>query len=186
MAVDGVKWILDDMVLEDMARKVSPHDLSTWSNNELVVADATARAATQDDSGRRQSMLEARSEISGTEVISSFTVTVGSPAGRILYNHLRTSTSRPTTANLAEHESIAWAMADPAGEDSIFVTRDKLAAMLALAELGRGRVCHPYEFFEYLFNRGYLTEQQFGDLVDLTRKADQSIPTPWRHHNNRS
>ena len=183
MAVAGIKWILDDMVLEDMARKVPARDLSTWPNNELVVADATVRAASLDVSGRRLSMLAAKSGITGTEVISSFTVTVGSLAGKILYDHLRASN---TTANLAEHESIAWALADPAGKDSILVTRDKLAAMLALAELGRGRVSHPYEFFEYLFKKRYLTSQQFDDLAVSTRKADQSIPIPWRHSDNQS
>ena len=183
MVVGGIKWILDDMVLEDMARKLSPQELSTWPEGELVVADATVQAAPQDGSGRRQSMLVAKSGITGAEVISSFTVTVRSPAGTILYNHLRTSGA---TANLAEHESIAWALADPAGKDSILVTRDKLAAMLALAELGRGRVCHPYEFFEYLFNNGYLTGQQFNDLVETTRKGDQSIPIPWRNQNRQS
>ena len=45
MAVAGIKWIFDDMVLEDMARKLSPQDLSTWPNNELVVPDATVQAA---------------------------------------------------------------------------------------------------------------------------------------------
>ena len=128
-------------------------------------------------------MLAAKSGITGAEVISSFTVTVHSPAGTILYNHLRTSS---TTANLAEHESIAWALADPAGKDSILVTRDKLAAMLALSKLGRGRVCHPYEFFEYLSNNKCLTGQQFNDLVQSTRKGDQSVPIPWRHHNSQS
>lgn len=181
MAIGGIKWILDDMVLEDMARKLSPQNLSAWPSDQFVVADATVQAAPQDSSGRRQSMLATKSEITGAEVISSFTVTVHSPAGTILYSHFRTSA---TTANLAEHESIAWALADPAGKDSILVTRDKLAAMLALAELGRGRVCHPYEFFEYLLNNRYLTGQQFNDLVETTRKGDQSIPIPWRHHNS--
>ncbi|MFH0821451.1 MAG: hypothetical protein V2B18_01780 [Pseudomonadota bacterium] len=172
-----MKWILDDMVLGDMACVVPPNDLSTWPGNEMVIADATARAAAQDGSGRRQAMLAARSGITGTAIISSFVVTVGSKAGNILYTHLRTRTRG--TANLAEHESIAWALADPS-EDAVLVSRDKHAVTLALAELGRGHVCHPYELFAYLHSQGYLAQQQFEDLKNRTGKKDPSIPIPWR------
>lgn len=118
-------------------------------------------------------MLTARSGTTGAGIITSFTVTVGSPAGTILYTHLRTASGG--TANLAEHESIAWALTDPVG-DSVLVTQDKLAAMLALAELGRGRVCHPYELWEQLQAQGNLTQNQFQDLMRATSRRDRSIP----------
>jgi hypothetical protein len=172
-----MKWILDDMVFENIASVVSPGDLSTWPDGELLIADETYRTASQDGSGRRQSMLAVMSGATGTAIIASFTVTVGSEAGNILYNHLRTRTGG--TANLAEHESIAWALTD-ASSDSVIVSRRKHAAMLALSELGRGRVCHPYELFEHLLSRGHLTQQQFDDLMNVTRRSDQSIPVPWR------
>ncbi len=172
-----MKWILDDMVFSDIACAVPSSDLSTWPSNELILADATAQAAGRDRSGRRQSVLTARSETTGAAIITSFTVTVGSEAGAILYDHLRTGTGG--TANLAEHESIAWALTDSDG-DSVLVTRDKHAAMLALAELGRGRVCHPYDLFERLRSQGYLTQQQFEVLMNSTSRNDPSIPIPWR------
>jgi len=165
------------MVFDDIARVVPPSDLAIWPEDELLLASATAQAASQDASGRRESMLAVMSGTTGAAIITSFTVTVGSEAGTILYNHLRTRTGG--TANLAEHESIAWAMTDPSG-DSVVVSRDKHAVMLALTELGRGRVCHPYELFEYLLSRGYLAQQQFEDLKNIMSRSDQSIPIPWR------
>jgi hypothetical protein len=111
-----MKWILDDMVFENIARVVPASDLSTWPEDELLLASATAQAASQDV--RRQSMLAIMSGTTGAAIIASFTVTVGSEAGIILYNHLRTRTGG--TANLAEHESIAWALTDPSG-DSVVV-----------------------------------------------------------------
>jgi hypothetical protein len=122
-------------------------------------------------------MLAAKAGATGAAITTSFTVTVGSKAGNILYYHLRTGTGG--TADLAEHESIAWALTQSDG-DSVLVTRDKHAAMLALAELGRERVCHPYELFEYLHSRGCLTQQQFEDLLNSTSRKDKSIPIPWR------
>lgn len=171
-------WILDDMAFGDIARVVPPNELSTWSYGELLLANATTQAASQDPSGRRQAALAATSGMSGEAIITSFTVTVGSTTGTILYTHLRTGSGG--TANLAEHESIAWALTDST-RGSVLVTQDKHAAMLALAELGRGRVCHPYELWEHLLSQGCLTRQQFGDLMNATNKRDRSIPAvPWR------
>ena len=173
-----MRWILDDMVFGDIARVVPPGAVSGWPNGELLLADATARAATLDDSGRRQAVLAATSSGTGAPIITSFTINVLGPAGTILYTHLRTGTGG--TANLAEHESIAWALIDPLA-DSVLVTQDKLAAMLALAELGRGRVCHPYELWAHLLAQNYVTRQQFVDLMQATGRRDRSIPErPWR------
>ncbi|MBM3301126.1 MAG: hypothetical protein FJY85_14365 [Deltaproteobacteria bacterium] len=65
--------------------------------------------------------------------------------------------------------------------DRPLVTQDKHAAMLALAELGRGRVCHVYELWEKLLWHGHLTQQQFEDVMGAASKRDRSIPAiPWR------
>lgn len=173
-----MRWILDDMVFDAIARVVPPGDLSAWPNDALVLAEATAQAAALDPSGRRRALLAAKSGTTGAAIITSFTVTVSSMAGTILYTHLRTGSGG--TANLAEHEGIAWALTDPVG-DSVLVTQDKLAAMLALAELGRGRVRHPYELWEEMLSQGHLTQRQFEDLMNATSRSDKSIPAiPWR------
>lgn len=168
-----MKWILDDMAFGHIARLITISDISVWPAGILFLANTTVQAACLDHSGRRSAVLAARSVTTGEAVFSSFTVTVGSPAGIILYDHLRTGSGG--SANLAEHESIAWALTDPDG-DSVFVTQDKLAAMLALAELGRTKVCHSYELWNEMLSNNYLTQQQFRDLMTASANRDKSIP----------
>lgn len=177
MGIDSMKWILDDMVFNDITCAVPATDFASWPDIGLMLADATAQAADHDSSGRRQAFLAARSRAGADPIIRPFSVTQGSEAWGILYNHLRPGFGG--TADLAEHESIAWALTH-SGEDPVLVTRDKHAAMLALAELGRGRVCHPCELFEHLHSQGCLTRQQLDDLMNSTHKQDRSIPIPWR------
>ena len=101
-----------------------------------------------------------------------------SEAAHILYDHLR----QPTTSdkNLAEHQSIAWALAER--PDAILVTRDKRAAFLALAELGRGGAAHPTELWLYLREKNLVTADQFSDLCGVTSKGEQN-PIPLRCQN---
>jgi hypothetical protein len=173
-----VKWILDDMVFGDIAQVIHESTLSAWPSGELLLADATAQAASEDRSNRRRKLLQTKSVATGEPVFTPFEVTVLSQAGDILYNHLRPG--RNDSEDLAEHQSIAWALTDP-DQDSVLVTLDKVAAMLALAELGRGRVCHPYELWDDLRLRHYLDEPQFNDLLQATAKRSRGIPAiPWR------
>jgi len=65
----------------------------------------------------------------------------GPPAS--CWSPARLDTGRET--NRAEHEAIAWALIH--GPESVFVTADKRASLTALAELGRGRVCHPFDLW---------------------------------------
>jgi hypothetical protein len=125
-----------------------------------------------------QALLNTKAVSTGAPIITRFTVTVKSTAGTILFKHLRTG--HHGTADLAEHQSIAWALTDP-DQDSVLVTQDKHAAILALAELGNGRVCHPYELWDQLQSQGHLSDQQLSDLMDATSRRDRSIPAiPWR------
>jgi hypothetical protein len=173
-----VKWIIDDMVLESIAQVCSTEDLSNWPTGEFLVADATAQDAVNDPRRRRMPILQARSAVSGEPIFERFMVTVGSSAATILYSHLRLG--RTDTNDLAEHESIAWALTHPE-ENAVLVTQDKPAAMLATAELGIGSVCYPYELWDRLRFRGHLTEQQFTDLMNAMWKRDKTIPAlPWR------
>jgi len=174
---NGYKWILDDGPFGSLACEVSKENLRKWPSGELLVADATADDAKQDRSGRREAALRIESDLTGGPVIDTFEVRVGSPAGRILYEHLRKG--HRGSADLAEHESIAWALTIEEAT-AILVTSDKHAAFLALAELGRCRVCHPYEFSRHLFSQHRISENQYKALMERTSKADQSIPEiPW-------
>ncbi len=165
------------MVLDVIARMVAAGDISAWPDGEFLLADATVQAAVNDPSNRRQAVIQARSGVSGKPIFESFMVTVGSTAGTIVYTHLQTGSNK--TANLAEYQSIAWALTHKE-EEAVLVTQDKHAAMLATAELGIGRVCHPYEFWGRLHSRGHLKEPKFTDLMNATQRGDQSIAIPWR------
>ena len=95
----------------------------------------------------------------------------GARAFNVLHNHLRPTTSRPT-ANLAEHQAIAWIISER--RDGIFVTEDKKAAFLALAELGCGRVAHSHDLWLYLRDEGIINPLQFANLCKATCRTDRS------------
>lgn len=99
-----------------------------------------------------------------------------SEAADVLYSHLR----QPSTSdkNLAEHESIAWAIT--ACPNAILVARDKRAAFQALAELGRGGAAHPSELWLHLLDEGHVTPEQFADLCRRTKRGEQSVEIPLR------
>lgn len=102
-----MKWILDDMVFNDLACEVPPSDLAGWPDVVgLMLADETAKATDRDGSGRRQALLAVKSPATTATVIKSFSVTSDSEAWSILYDHLRTGPG--STKNLAEDQSIAW------------------------------------------------------------------------------
>ncbi len=171
-----MRWILDDTPFGALARVAFGADITHWPSGHILVADATAAAAAQDRSGRRPALLAARSA-GGDPVIEAFQVTVGSPAGQVLYQHLRKASKG--TANLAEHQSIAWALT--VGTDAVFVARDQRATYLALSELGRGRVCHLFELWRHLLEQQMITTAQYESLNQHTLKDDSSLPgVPWR------
>ena len=62
---------------------------------------------------RRHTALTTESS-NGSLIIESFEIGVTSPAGDVLYKHLRKS-SGITAANLAEHQTIAWAVTEEGG-----------------------------------------------------------------------
>ena len=78
------------------------------------------------------------------------------------------------TKDLAEHESIAWALTQTA--EVVFVTADRRASLTALAELGRGRVAHPFDFWLHLYAGGLVNRQQVDALCDRTRRSDSGLP----------
>jgi len=162
-------WILDDGPLNTLATVVGSDDVSSWPKGRFKVADATWRSAT----GRREDLLAAR-----PSPFSVFSVDMGSDAAEVLYEQLRQPTK--SDKNLAEHESIAWALAEC--PEAVLVTRDKRAAFLALAELGRGGAAHPSELWLQLRETRLVTEEQFKELCAETSRREQS-PVPLRCQN---
>ncbi len=174
-----MEWILDDGPFGTLVSAQPSIDLSTWPEGELFVAPATSGDASKDKSGRRPAALKAKSSVSGSSVITVFDFPERSNAWFILYSHLRKNTGG--SANLAEHQSIAWLL-DSRHRDAVLVTQDKFSAFLALAELGRSRVCHPFELWHHLFTAGRLSREQYRDLMERTlRRGSQGLPGfPWR------
>lgn len=164
-----VVWIVDDGPLDTLAMVVDGASVVSWPKDHFRVPDATVK----DASGNREALLKAQ-----PSPFPSFSVMMGSQAADTLYNHLR----QPSTSdkNLAEHQSIAWAMHEC--PEAVLVARDKRAAFLALAELGRGGAAHPTELWLFLLRQGLVTRAQFDDLCTRTSRGEQ-CPVPLRCQN---
>ncbi len=157
-------WILDDGPFGHLAKFARVKDLPNWPQGRLYVADQTAVDANQDPA--RGALLAA-----DPTPIKSFKIMMGTPAAEIVYEHLRRTASR-ATANLAEHQAIAWVISER--PDAVFVTEDKKAAFLALAELGSGCVAHSHDLWLYLRDKMLIDQTRFENLCRATCRTDQS------------
>ena len=166
-------WLLDDGPFEILAKWVSPEKVDRWPKGLCRVAEATARNAAQDP--KRKRLLAA-------PAFATATIAIQDPAHRILTEHLRRE-DEFTRVNLAEHQGIAWLLTQ---EEGIFVVTDKQATVLALAELGRGRVAHAFDFWELLHQQALFDDGDVESVTRATLKRDQGLPgLPWRFGQNR-
>lgn len=164
-------WVVDDGPLGKLAQIFD--DGWTWPAETAHVLQAVVEGAAFDHSGRRQKLLAMRN--GGEPVIVQHAVSVGSPADHYLASHLRPNGSSATD-DLGEHESIAWILHD-GPDDAVFVTEDKKASYLALAELGCGRVATPFDLWDDLRSRALISEEQLRELCERGAKAaGMSIP----------
>ena len=98
---------------------------------------------------------------------------VGGPAAEYLYDHLRPQEGH-STLNLGEDVSIALcAVQMPAG---VFVSMDKHAMMVALGELGRGRVASSFDVWDELRAASLISAEEFRLLCDVTLAQNRSLP----------
>ncbi len=162
-----MRWILDDGPFGHLASTVGPDVTARWQADVLLVAGSTAASASRVS----QVLLDQR--VGDEPVVGTFEIRFGAGdlAEQVLIE-LRCDAS--STADLAEHESIAWAQVH--GLDAVFVCADRRAALTALAELGRGRVAHPFDVWLDLRRRGWLTPETFQRLCKLTHKHDLGLP----------
>jgi hypothetical protein len=157
-------WILDDGPFDHLARSVPLEAVLTWPVGQLFIAEQTALDA--DSGSHRKSILDV-----SPSPVRSFSIVMGTAAFDVVHDHLRPRQGC-ATANLAEHQSIAWVISEcPEG---IFVVQDKKAAMLALAELGCGHVAHPHDLWLYLRDQEMIDHSQFEALCRTTCRKDQS------------
>jgi hypothetical protein len=167
-------WILDDRPFGLLAQVVDEQRVSGWPGLLLLVADATVRALDSDRSLRRRSLYGCSDEASP---FRRFAVAIDDPAADVLYKHLRKG--HIDDGSLAEHEAVAWALVHEV--EAVFVSCDQHAVLTALAELGRGRVAHPFDFWQYLRDAGLLSAAEFDSLCTKTLAADGALPgIPWR------
>lgn len=162
-----MRWILDDGPFGHLATVIDPQEKTHWQADVLLVAGTTAAAA----SVTSKALLNLR--VGEEPLVAVFEIRVGSndPAEQVLIE-LHPDTS--STTNLAEYESIAWAQEH--GLDAVFVCADKRASLTALAELGRGRVAHPFDLWLDLRERSWLSLPAFERLCRMTREHDQGLP----------
>lgn len=169
-------WIVDDGPLDMLAAEVDVDQVRAWPPGMLCVADETWRSST--DPGSRRQLLLGAATPTGVPVWKSFDVPVAGEAARVLYGHLRKD--RASAADLAEHQAIVWALLFE--QRAVLVTGDKAAATLALAELGRSKVCHPIEFWHNMKEDQLVTPQQWESLCQRWLRADRACPgVPWRY-----
>lgn len=156
-------WLVDDGPLEDLARVIAGRSLADWPKGEFWVATQTS----DDAKFQREKLLAAAGS-----PFNVFEVEVGSEAADVLYTHLRAGSSG--TADLAEHQGIAWALTE--AMEACFVSRDKRALSIALAELGLGRVAHAFDLWIHLRDNELVTQDEFNELCKRTLNADQGLP----------
>jgi hypothetical protein len=105
---------------------------------------------------------------SGEPVIEVHSIMVGSQAARFLFEDLRPN-APSATKNLGEDAAIAYCAIERT--DACFVTMDKGAAFLGLAELGRGRVATPFDLWDDLLCQGLIAPDEFSNLCEIVRKS---------------
>ncbi len=157
-------WVVDDGPLGRLARRFSAD--WRWPAATLDVVESVASAAAKDKSGRTQKLLAMRAEIE--PVVRVHSIGVGTPAADYLFSYLRMNPPN-ATVDFGEHESLAYCMA--VDSSAVFVTEDKRAAFLALAELGPARVATPFDLWRSLFERELISAEE-------RQQLDEEL---WRH-----
>ncbi len=162
-------WVLDDRPFGVLAQHLDP--AWSWPAEAMHLVAEVAAGASRDKTGRRQKLLELSQ--GGRPCIAVHTLLASSPAGAMLWQHLRPNADS-ATRDLGEDASISFCATER--RDAVFVTADKGAAFVALAELGPGRVATPFDLWFDLREERLITPSQCLSLCDATLKADSGLP----------
>lgn len=163
------RWFLDDRPFGIVAR----HQTVAWAWQPAAVhlVGAIVDALDSDRSGRRRKLFGLTS--GGEAVVVERRVLGGSEAEAMLWAHLRTNTTL-ASRDLAEDEAIALLSREVS--DGVLVVLDRKAAMVALAELGRGRVASPFDYWDWLRSERIVDQAAFDALCDATLREDAGFP----------
>lgn len=168
-------WLLDDGPLDLLAKEFD--SAWSWPASTLHLAREVAEGAASSES--RQRLLAMR-DPAGAPCIQIHDG--NDDAKAVLFGHLRPEDAK-AKRDLGEDASIALCLVQT--PEAVFVTQDKPAAYVALAELGPGRVATPYDVWSWLYERQHITEAQRDALMVATRKKDQGSQIPWRYQQQR-
>ncbi len=147
------RWVLDAGVVGLVANVFDP--LAGWPPGRFEVLEAVHLEAYGRDGGRRAALLDAES---GTgPVVCKRRLEAGTAAFDYYWKRLRPA-RRDQTRDAGEDESIAWCLHE--ARLAVFVSLDKHATYLALAELGPGRISTPFDLFAELHAEELITADQ--------------------------
>jgi hypothetical protein len=153
-------WLLDDGPFGMVSQQFDA--AWQWPADTLHVVHEVADGARSDKSGRRQSMLTMGGHAPAVRVHRPLST---SSAAQYLLTHLRPR-APSATKNLGEDVAIALAATELL--DVVFVTLDKAAAFVALAELGPGRVSTPLDVWADLHRPRLITVVQRDEMTRRT------------------
>ena len=165
-------WVLDDRPFGDLAALVAGSAVA-WPGELLHLVAEVAHGVRYDRSGRRAALLALTSK-EGSACVRVHDLEVGSPADDVLMYLRAGGVAGMPTKDVGEDASIALCAAQLV--DGVFVTHDKRAAFIALAELGRGRVTTPFDLWDDLQARALIAQSTFDRLCEATLKGDHSLP----------
>jgi hypothetical protein len=129
-----------------------------------------ASNARNDRSGRRQRLLSMMS--AGQPCIAVHDIQEGTPTAEMLYGYLRPDSTH-ATKDIGEDASIAFCAMERS--DTLFVTQDRAAALIALAELGPGRVATPFDLWHDLEEKALISRDQCQALCNSTYKSAKDL-----------
>ena len=169
-----MQWVVDAGVVTILASVVPGG--GTLSPGTLFISEAVAAECQTGNSNNLRDRLLAAA-VGGVPVLEVVPIPLMSAASQYLYQELRPQ-ARKSTADFGEHESIA--ICDALMPAARFVTMDKMALMLAAAELGTERIATPFELWQALRNTGGLSQTQYEDACQRTARQMQPMRVPRR------
>ncbi|MDO9016322.1 MAG: hypothetical protein Q8S73_37390 [Deltaproteobacteria bacterium] len=167
------RWLLDDGALDVLASRTIQ-----WTGRELPgVLEVMSEVATSATASLLRTQLLAREQL-GAPLVEQHEILVGSDEEAYLTTHLRANVFA-AKEHLGEHEAIAWCRCRD--QDIVFVSMDKGAVYLALAELGRARVATPFDVWRDLLDRDWIDAVDFDRLCKWTAaRSSPQVKVPRR------
>ena len=152
----ATRWLVDAGPLTTLASQLRPE--WHWPAGALAVTALVEREARRGPGATgpptpRERLLDRATD--GRPWITVHRVAVPSPAGQAFARLSQ-------RLDPGEAESIAWCAHE--STDAVFVTQDKTAAFVALAELGLGRVALPFDLWCALRDAGLIDREAFDRL----------------------